>query len=354
MTETDHTPALRARLAGQITGADDPWRATFEQVPRHLFVPEFLQKADGQGWQAVTADAPGYFDAVYSDRALTTQVTDDEPTSSSSEPSLMLAMLRALDVQDGQHVLEVGTGTGYNAALLSQRFGDKQVTTIDVDPALTGPAAERLALAGHRPTVRTGDGAAGAPDRAPFERIIATCGLPFIPQAWIDQAAEGAVIVLPIGWGVARLTVHAGRAAGRFLTGPAHFMQRRVRTTPPRFDEMKRSQARSTPVALAGLMDRIAFPLSLALPGYHSATWTDENHEPVALGLWTPDGSAAHAGADGTVREAGAGIWAIVERLNDLFPMSPAREDFGLTITPARQHAWYRSPHGPSWDLQGQ
>jgi protein-L-isoaspartate O-methyltransferase len=72
----------------------------------------------------------------------------------------MAAMLHSLDVREGMTVLEVGTGSGYNAALLATRLGDDAVTSIELDPALTQRARIALAATGHCPTVITGDGAA--------------------------------------------------------------------------------------------------------------------------------------------------------------------------------------------------
>jgi protein-L-isoaspartate O-methyltransferase len=354
MTTTADTAALRAAMVEQLTARDSPWRAAMANVPRHLFVPCFHQQQPGGQWETIASDDDRYWPAVYADRALTTQLTDGQPTSSSSQPSLMLTMLDALDVHDGHRVLEIGTGTGYNAALLTHRLGDQHVTTIDVDPALTGPAAERLAAAGYQPSVLTRDGALGAPDRAPFDRIIATCGMTSIPLAWLAQATDGAVIVAPIGYGLARLTVTGDRADGRFLPGGACFMPRRTDSTAPRFDRLDQATPRATQVPLAAVVDRLQFPLSLALPGYSWCTWSDDRTgETQAVGLWIPDGSTARACHDGTVRETGpCRLWAVVEELHELFPAGPpALDDFGLTVMPDHQRAWYRTPDGPGWNL---
>ncbi|MCZ9339668.1 methyltransferase domain-containing protein, partial [Streptomyces sp. TRM76130] len=104
--------------------------------------------------------------------------------SSSSQPSLMALMLAELRVADGDRVLEIGAGTGYNAALLCHRLGDDGlVTTVDLDPEITDSARRHLDAAGYHPAVVTGDGARGVPGRAPYDRIIATCALPAVPRA---------------------------------------------------------------------------------------------------------------------------------------------------------------------------
>jgi protein-L-isoaspartate(D-aspartate) O-methyltransferase len=98
------------------------------------------------------------------------------PTSSSTRPGLMLKMLHLLDVRDGMTVLEIGTGTGYNAALLSERLGAQNVTSMDIDSELTSTARIRLGDAGYRPTLATCDGALGYPGRASYDRL--SCGSP--------------------------------------------------------------------------------------------------------------------------------------------------------------------------------
>ncbi|MGW6462043.1 methyltransferase domain-containing protein, partial [Streptomyces sp. NPDC055078] len=345
--------ALRTALAQEMTTPASPWYDAFATVPRHVFVPAFLRQQPDQAWRLTTAADDTYWPAVYSDTALTTQLTGSDPTSSSSQPSLMLAMLEALETEQGHQVLEIGTGTGYNTALLGHLLGDKAVTTVDVDPSLTGPATDRLAAAGHHPHVHTGDGTLGVPGRAPFDRIMATCGMTHIPPAWIEQSRDGAVILAPVGWGLARLTVRNGGAEGRFLPGGAYFMPRRIPAVTPRFADLDTTEPHTSGTTVTtDLLDRLAFPLSLALPGYRSCTWSgDGDEDSDAVGIWTPDGSVARAHLDGTIRQAGPrALWDEVETLAHLFPTGqPEREDFGLTVTPETQHAWYGTPDGPSW-----
>jgi SAM-dependent methyltransferase len=91
-------------------------------------------------------------------------------TSSSTMPSLMARMLEALDVRDGHRVLEIGTGTGYNAALLCHRLGPRNVVSIDIDPTLVAAARSRLADLGYHPTLVAGDGTTGAVQHGPYDR----------------------------------------------------------------------------------------------------------------------------------------------------------------------------------------
>jgi protein-L-isoaspartate(D-aspartate) O-methyltransferase len=142
-------------------------------------------------------------------------------------PSIMMEMLGLLDVRDGNRVLEVGTGTGYNAAWLCHRLGDECVTTIEVDSAVFEQALRNLKDAGYRPQVLCVDGEQGWPDGAPFDRVIATCTVREIPYAWVEQMRPGGKIVAP--WGssyfshsFATLDVtEDGRATGTFSGTPA-------------------------------------------------------------------------------------------------------------------------------------
>ena len=130
---------------------DDPrWVTAFRETPRHLFVPRWLRQEENGCWHPVAHDDPAtaaeWAERTYTDAPLVTAVdATGAPISSSSQPSLMAQMLTALDVTDDARVLEIGIGTGYDAALLCHRLRDEQVHSIDVEPALTEIARERLA-----------------------------------------------------------------------------------------------------------------------------------------------------------------------------------------------------------------
>jgi protein-L-isoaspartate(D-aspartate) O-methyltransferase len=156
--------------------------AAFRAVPRHVFLPNV-----------------GIED-VYTDRAFPTKHADGKPISSSSQPAIMAIMLEQLALEAGQRVLEVGAGTGYNAALIAQIVGqDGQVVTIDIDEDLVSAARQHLAAAGFdRIHVRCSDGGYGYPEGAPFDRIILTASAWDITPAWFDQLALGGRLVLPL------------------------------------------------------------------------------------------------------------------------------------------------------------
>ena len=119
--------------------------------------------------------------------------------SSSSQPQLMAAMLESLRVAPGMRVLEIGTGTGYNAALLATLVGPRgRVVSVEVDPGVAEAARSALAASGLAVDVLTGDGAAGAPAQAPFDRVIVTASADGIPRAWLDQVVEGGLVEVPL------------------------------------------------------------------------------------------------------------------------------------------------------------
>ncbi len=146
-----------------------------EQVPRRLFLPAHLH-----------TDA-------YSDRALPI-----ECGQTISQPSLVAMMTEALGVQPGDRVLEVGTGSGYQAAVLSKLA--REVYTIERFRSLLSLAEERFAtLRLGNVTTKLDDGALGWPEKAPFDRIIVTAAAPELPEALLGQLKIGGVMVVPVG-----------------------------------------------------------------------------------------------------------------------------------------------------------
>jgi protein-L-isoaspartate(D-aspartate) O-methyltransferase len=131
-----------------------------------------------------------------------------------SQPYVVAWMTELLDVQRKTRVLEIGTGSGYQAAILSQLAAE--VYSIEIVPELAKSASETLARLGHKNVeVRHGDGYKGWPEKAPFDRIILTAAPPEIPQALIDQLANGGRLVAPVGATVAQeLTVVEKNAKG--------------------------------------------------------------------------------------------------------------------------------------------
>lgn len=138
---------------------------------------------------------------VYSDRAIAAkQDQNGQWISSSSQPAIMAIMLEQLGLRPGHRVLEIGAGTGYNAALMATIVGETgQVVTIDIDEDLAEAAREHLQTAGFgQVQVFCADGWYGFPDAAPFDRIILTVGAPDIAPAWWEQLKPDGRLVLPL------------------------------------------------------------------------------------------------------------------------------------------------------------
>ncbi|MEO8397379.1 MAG: methyltransferase domain-containing protein, partial [Chloroflexota bacterium] len=162
---------------------DAPLEAAFRAIPRAAFLPDL---------------AP---EKAYQDDALPIKFDEDGSVlSSSSQPSMMAIMLRQLQLKPGQNVLEIGTGSGYNAALLQQLVGDEgRVTSVEIDAPLADLASANLQrVAMGRVQVVKGDGANGYAPRANYDRIMATAGIWDVPAAWVRQLMPGGVIVAPL------------------------------------------------------------------------------------------------------------------------------------------------------------
>ena len=152
-------------------------------VPREAFLP-------GTPLAEAYGDSP----------VVTHRDTDGVATSSASAPGVVAAMLAQLDIRPGHRILEIGAGTGYNAALLARLAGPAgQVTTIELDPGIAAEAQAALAAAGYpQVTVIAGDGEYGHAPDAPYDRIIVTAGAWELPRAWAEQLAPGGLLVVPL------------------------------------------------------------------------------------------------------------------------------------------------------------
>lgn len=164
----------------------------FRQIDRALFVPEHYHH-QGATW---TSDPSGAL--VYEDKALTTQVRNGLASSSSSQPSVMALMLEALDVQSSHRVLEIGTGTGYNAALLTCLVGERgHVVSVEINEELCERAKRNLEIAGcaERVTVVPTDGRKKVVETSAFDRLILTASFRSLESAWIEQLQLTGVLV---------------------------------------------------------------------------------------------------------------------------------------------------------------
>ena len=232
-------------------------------VPREQFIPDRAwAKVDGTCEALDRSTRPDqWLTVVYSDRSVVTQFDDGRtewpavgrrPTCSASMPSVVGAMLDTLGTTTGDTVLEIGTGTGFNAALLAEQTGaDGSVTTIEVDSHLAAGARRNLDAAGYRDVIAVcGDGALGAPDRGPFDRVMATAAVQLgrVPFAWVEQTRPGGVLVAPIRADLASgplvrfVVTDEDTAVGRTVPMSVGFMEIRAHRTPTTADDEVRSE----------------------------------------------------------------------------------------------------------------
>ena len=201
MTDGASLAELRERLVAQVLQTsgirDERIAAALRDVPRHLFLPHLPPE-----------------DAYLDDAIVTKRDADGQPISSSSQPAIMAIMLDQLTLAPGQRVLEIGAGTGYNAALMQHIIGPKgTVVSVDIEADLADQAREHLASAGYQDvTVVAADGADGYPPGAPYDRVIATVGVSDLAPAWLAQAGPGARIVVPLDVRGSQLAVAFGRS----------------------------------------------------------------------------------------------------------------------------------------------
>lgn len=172
------TPNHKIRLVMELRRhgvTDTRVLSAIERVPREEFTP------------------PSFRDQAYEDTAL--PIGHGQTLS---QPTVVALMSQALELGPRMKVLEVGTGSGYQAAILAQ-LGRRVYTVERHKPLLDEAEAKFKKLRLHNITTRFGDGWLGWPEQAPFDRIIVTAAPPDVPQALIDQLAPDGIIVLPLG-----------------------------------------------------------------------------------------------------------------------------------------------------------
>jgi protein-L-isoaspartate(D-aspartate) O-methyltransferase len=387
LTELEGERSTLGRLLLSRTDLSSDWVPSFAAVPRAPFLPDVMWPYDMDTGTTVTVDRREDPDTWHryadSNVPVVTQWDDGASegqgtvsTSSASMPSVVFSMLRDLDVQAGHRVLEIGTGTGWNAALLAHRLGRSRVDTIEVDPQVADQARASLEAFGLPVTVVTGDGALGHAAGAPYDRIIATAGLRQVPAAWLEQTRPGGLIVAP--WGthfshqdaVARMVVSEdGASASGHFTGPVQFMKLRAQRTP--FDghdayvperlagaEQLTTHVREEMLLRGGQFSEALFAIGLRVRDcWHQVAPKRDGARPVWFYSLSDRSWACVMFRDGAAQadvwQAGPrGLWAdVVDALGWWeFEGEPGYERLGLTVTAEGQRAWLDRP-GNSWPV---
>jgi protein-L-isoaspartate(D-aspartate) O-methyltransferase len=209
-------------------------------IPRETFIPEVIWVHRGDGWSVPVRrgrEPERWAELASSGDSIVIQMDDGTatekgawPTSSSTAPEGIIEMIDALELQPGMRVLAIGTGSGYNAAVLAYLLNPGNVITVEIDPTLAEHARQALDRAGYPVQVVTGDGAEGYGPGAPYDRVVVTASVHTLPYAWVEQTRPGGLLVVPWAatfhpdWPLAKLTVRDdGTAEGRFIR-PGFYM----------------------------------------------------------------------------------------------------------------------------------
>lgn len=421
LTARERHSALVEAMVADGTLTDAALTDTFRSVPRHRFVPETgALTAHGTALNA-NSNPERWLAAVYADNAIVTQVDGPDPsayreapdprapgfrapgeqepgpreqrahdagesesgrrrpsgpdsreraeaaTSSVSAPRVLARMLELSDLANGQRVLEVGTGTGWNTALLAHRLGDSAVTSVETDPRLAGVAREALRAEGYSPAVHLADGYEGYPPGAPYDRITSTCGVRRVPPAWVEQLRPDGLVVCPWGLlegagviarvecpgdGSARASFHGGVGFVPLRTPDAQ--PRPVRDSGQQPDEYRLTQ--TDPVAPLMTFPS-AFALSVMVPGWRvRRRWIG-----TGSGVWVFDRSGASwvrvypYGTSWMIEQGGPrSIWDEFEEALELWTRlgAPDPDRFGLSVGADGTHrVWLDSPDGRGWTV---
>jgi protein-L-isoaspartate(D-aspartate) O-methyltransferase len=354
--------AMVSGLAAYTSLANPAVLDAMRVIPREVFVPSyFLDAGDSFRLLRGEAGSKDWLVHAYGDQSLATQLDSSvhadtadadaqawqgAPTCSASQPSLVARMLDMLGVfEPGARVLEIGTGTGYNAALLCELSGSSNVFSIEYDPLLAAKARDHLAAIGREPTVAVGDGGLGLPEAGPFDAIITTCSFPAIHIAWLEQLApEGVAVVnlitgIPVGI-LAVLTLNEpGDVAGRVVSQRAQFMATRTRPTNHALalnDRASMAGATTRPTELrwtdVEAADGLYVLTAFLLDAHLLISFTDDGGK--QCGLFTDDGSAAIQ-EGGHVRESGPRrLWSELEEIAGQWARlgQPDRDELELSI----------------------
>lgn len=271
--------ALVATLKHEGALSQPQVEAAFLRVPRHAFLDRFFRRevrAREAHMQEFCPASFAHFDdwlrAIYVDEPLITAYDDAyTATSSSSSPGAMAVMLEAAEIRRRMRVLEIGSGTGYNAALLAVIVGSPQrVVTVEIDADIAAQARLRLNhVVGLGVTVHTGNGFDGYAKGAPYDRIIATGSTRSVPLSWLEQIRPGGIILMNLigEMGVSAFLKVVKKEArfaahGRFLAGST-FLELREAGDLPHPCTARVDRFLSRPITAQMESSRVVFDLAL-------------------------------------------------------------------------------------------
>ncbi len=215
MTASRDLRRAREEMVDRLHLSDPRVEAAMRKVARDAFVPA--------RWLSI----------AYDDTPV--PLTEEATVSA---PHMVALLLEALDPREGDHLLEIGAGMGYLAALLAELVGPAgRVDAIEIDPGLASEATQRLAALGYDTVahVRVGDGHEGLPEQAPFDGIVVSCATPDLALAWTSELREGGRLVAPVGSTFEQILVTYTRhgRSGRVVQGvPCRFVPLRRAGTP--------------------------------------------------------------------------------------------------------------------------
>jgi len=387
LTASERHSALIEAMIADGTLADAALIDAFRSVPRHRFIPETGALTPHGTVLDANSDPERWLAAVYTDNAIVTQVDELGPyrtreapvprepepgpqsasASSSAAPTVLARLLGLAGLHEGQTVLEVGTGTAWNTALLAHRLGDGAVTSVEIDPRLAASARSALRAEGRTPAVHAVDGYGGYPPDAPYDLITSTCGVRRVPPAWLDQVRPGGLVVCP--WGLlegagvlARVECPGDGSARGSFHGGVGFVPLRTpgAAAPPARDSGQQPDeyrlTQSDPVAPL-MAFATAFALSVMVPDWRvRRRWIG-----TGSGVWVCDLEGASwvrvypYGTSWMIEQGGPrSIWDEFEEALALWAElgEPEPDRFGLSVAGDGAHrVWLDSADGRTWDV---
>jgi protein-L-isoaspartate O-methyltransferase len=350
-------------MAAEVTDPVSRWRPLIAATPRHALIPRWWRWLSPGGWTLRDghADPQRWMTAAYSDRTLITRAGTrhadhaqpgdhpaGRPTSSATQPSLVVQMYRHAGITDGTDILDVGTGSGYGCALLAHRLGGHHVTSVDVDDYQVKAAAERLARIGVHPAVIACD--ATGPLPGSYDRIVSMMSVAPIPASWLAALRPGGRLVTVLAGTGLIVTADKsadGGAAGRTEWDRAAFMAARSGADYPptlfgQFPAARHADGEHLSTGRYPVVDvsrawELYSMLGVTVPGVQDHYEQSSDGRRTAW-LLHPDGSWARATAtvDGppTIHQSGPRrLWDALDEIRRAWLRDGALPAYGASVT---------------------